>query len=118
MIATEYELSDINLIEEIEHSHRHDTSLFFAVESDDISEVVEQVGRIEHFAREEMSLRDPVVSVAQVVDAVAEQSEVATLMVTARREQIVRFIVVPVGARWWIRHLTGIPESYVRWATL
>lgn len=114
MIATEYELSDINLAAEIEDGGE----MIFAVESDDISEVVEQVGRIEYFAREEMALRDPAVAVAQIVDAVVEQSEVATLMVTARREQVVRFIVVPVGARWWIRHLTSRPEDAVRWATL
>lgn len=118
MIATEYELSDINLIEEIDHSHRHDTPLFFAVESDDVSEVIEQVARIEYFAREEMGLRDPAVSVAQVIDAIEEQRDVPRLMATARRDGVVRFFVVPVGARWWLRHLTSRPEDAVRWATL
>lgn len=118
MTATEYELSNINLIEEIERSERDDTGLFFAVESDDISKVVTQAERIEYFARDEMGLRDTAVPFAQVVDAVVEQSEVPRLMVTARRDGIVRFIVVPVGARWWIRHLTGIPEDRVRWAAL
>ena len=78
MIATEYELSDISLIEEIEGGGE----MVFAVESDDLSEVVTQVARIGYFAREEMGLRDPAVSVAQVIDSVVGQSDVATLMVT------------------------------------
>ena len=114
MIATEYELSDISLIDEIEDGGE----IIFAVESDDISEVVSQVGRIEYFAREEMALRDPSAPVAQVIDVVVEQSDVAELMATARREKVVRFFVVPVGARWWLRHLTSRPEDAVRWATL
>ena len=114
MIATEYELSDINLTTEIEDGGE----MVFAVESDDISEVVSQVGRIEYFAREEMALRDPSAPVAQVIDVVVEQSDVAELMATARREKVVRFFVVPVGARWWLRHLTSRPEDAVRWATL
>lgn len=118
MTATEYELSNINLIEEIERSERDDTGLFFAVESDDISKVVAQAARIEYFALEEMGLRDTAVSVAQVIDAIEEQRDVPRLMVTARRDGVVRFFVVPVGARWWIHHLTGIPENDVRWAIL
>lgn len=110
-------LSDIDLAEEIEYSRDHGTPLFFAVESDDISEVVEAVGRIEYFARENLRLRDTEL-VAQVVDAIAEQDGVATIMATSRSRRIVSFIVVPVGARWWIRHLTSIPEDRVRWAAL
>lgn len=114
MIATEYELSDIDLAAEIEDGGE----MVFAVESDDISEVESAVEGILYFAREEMTLRDPVFPVAQVIDVVVEQSDVAELMATARREKVVRFFVVPVGARWWLRHLTSRPEDAVRWATL
>lgn len=115
MIATEYELSDINLATEIERSERYDTGLFFAVESDDIGEVVSAVERLEYFASKE----DPgATDIAQVIDAIEEQRDVPRLMATARRDGVVRFFVVPVGARWWLRHLTSRPEDAVRWATL
>lgn len=83
--------------------------LFLAVESD--------VVRFVEHAVEHLDFVTGVDSV-DVVDAMDSRRDVARLAASARRDQTLRFIVVPVGARWLITHLTSIPEDRVRWALL
>lgn len=117
-IPSVVDLAELDLIREITLARTRDTSLFFGVESDDIGEVVEAVGRLETRAREG---REPLggsdVELSRIVDAI-EDTDVLRLMATARRDAVVTFVVVPEGARWYLTRLTSIPEDRIRWATL